>query len=594
MPSVKKSFRTPVSFLIAISPVMVTLLWHIHNQGWPNDDAAQYMKTAYQHYLVFQDGTWLDGLKALYQIRGWRPTLFPALATPFLLLFNGNIPAAAGATLVCCFLLCQIYVYAVARLYLDALRGAIAAAFVGSCPVIVFSSASFFSEIAWLALFSGFVFHLLNSDDFRRPIQASVAGVFLGLAGLIRPAETIALTAIPLMVLTLLAVRQKFLSFRYVMFTAAIVTAAAFMPAALGKLLNDPPVLIFGIPAMIVAYIALTGTGTAKFPGHRGFNLFSFCFIIIHLLWWANSMPELYAWIYEASFGALAQITDVYVKERGFLHFSKEMFLMYLFPQGTFLIALCTVFGLFDSKNFSGRIKILNKLLILCAGALLAGCLMYLITATSDPRRIFAAMSLALLICAVLSLQDGFMQRTRVAMVSLFLALQLTGLFLIADGKPQWLMHPFLVEKGAQGMPRNNPDWHETVIHRLLEAGVPPRSPVAVYTAALFQFHDRIYDPSALSLAALTTGSHLEIIYFWDIGDYDAVIERLQAISVPFLLVDVYEDKENKSPHQPPVQFTKALLAKIKVPYLHPPGLQRIASFIVDGRKQILFRVTPL
>ncbi|MCE5212582.1 MAG: hypothetical protein LLG40_13650, partial [Deltaproteobacteria bacterium] len=157
----KKTFLSCVSIFLVVSPVILIFLWHFYNLGWPNDDAAQYMKTAYEQYLTFQNGSLSDGLKALYQIRGWRPILFPVLATPSLLLFKGNILAATGTTLVICVLVCQIYIYAIARRYLDSFRASLAAAFVGSSPAIMLSGRVFFSEIAWLAFFAGFVFHLL-------------------------------------------------------------------------------------------------------------------------------------------------------------------------------------------------------------------------------------------------------------------------------------------------------------------------------------------------------------------------------------------------------------------------------------------------
>ena len=134
---------------------------------------------------------------------------------------------------------------------------------------------------------------------------------------------------------------------------------------------------------------------------------------------------------------------------------------------------------------------------------------------------------------------------------------------------------------------------NETIILHLLELGVPKNSPVAVYTMALFQARDRIYEPAALSLAALTTGSNLQIIYFWDIGEYSAVINRLKKIGISFLLIDVYEDNENKNNHQPSVWFAKALLATMKGPYINPPGLQRLATFELNGREQVLFKVLP-
>jgi hypothetical protein len=125
----------------------------------------------------------------------------------------------------------------------------------------------------------------------------------------------------------------------------------------------------------------------------------------------------------------------------------------------------------------------------------------------------------------------------------------------------------------------------------LLELGVPRNSKVAVYTMALFQARERIYEPAALQLAALTTGSNLTIVYYWDVGDYSAVIERLREDRTRFLLIDKYRDPENPSKHQPSMQFVTALLEKMAGTNADPQGLRRIAAFKLGDREQVLFEV---
>jgi len=207
---IEKTFLSCVSIFLVVSPVILIFLWHFYNLGWPNDDAAQYMKTAYEQYLTFQNGSLSDGLKALYQIRGWRPILFPVLATPSLLLFKGNILAATGTTLVICVLVCQIYIYAIARRYLDSISGIISRRICRLLSGNYVIRQGLFSEIAWLAFFAGFVFHLLESEDFRKPLQATVAGIFLGLAALVRPAETTAIVIVPLIGMIAIALSKRF------------------------------------------------------------------------------------------------------------------------------------------------------------------------------------------------------------------------------------------------------------------------------------------------------------------------------------------------------------------------------------------------
>lgn len=590
----KKFFLSSVSILLVISPVILSFLWHFHNQGWPHDDAAQYMKTAYEQYLAFRDGSLSDGLKALYQIRGWRPTLFPVLATPFLLLFKGNIPAASGTTLIICFLICQIYIYALARIYLDPVRASLVAAFVGCCPMIIYNSTVFFSEIAWLAFFAGFVFHLLKSDDFQKPDQSTAAGILLGLATLIRPAETTVMVILPLIGLISIALFKKVFSPHNAAMVAgfAALGATVLVTSAFKEQIDYRFVLVSG-SVITLLQLRLVKAGKDEEPGLSGFNLFAVSFMVLNLLWWADSMPRLYSWIYNTSFGAIARITDVLIKKEGGFSFLHQILFMYLLPQGVLAAVLSFTLLLPNSKRNSGDMKRAGRLAMITAGFLLPLIILYGFTGTSDLRRIFAGMCFLLLLLSVLSLQNGAMRKVRDIIVALIVLLQLSGLFCITQGKSPSLGHPLLVKKGAEVMPKTKADQNETVISSLLKLGVPPDSPVAVYTTAMYYTPDRIYGPDSLNLAAVTTGSNLHILCFWDTGDYDMVLERLRDTGIPFLLIDVYNNHDSKDNYRPAVQFASALLTKMKEPYLNPPGLQRIAAFTINGREQILFKVLP-
>lgn len=589
----KKSFLSYVSIFLVISPVILTFLWHFYNQGWPNDDAAQYIQTAYEQYLAFQNCSWFDGLKALYQVRGWRPTLFPVLATPFLLLFNGNVLAATGTTLIICVLVCQIYIYAIARRYLDSLRASLAAAFVGSSPAIMLSGRVFFSEIAWLAFFTGFVFHLLESEDFRKPLQATLAGIFLGLAALVRPAETTAIVILPLTGMIAIALSKKVFSpHNFILVAGFVILSAALLAASAFKEEIDFRMVLALGAVIIISQLLLVKAGKEKEPGLFGFNFFTVSFMEINLFWWADNMPRLYSWIYSTSFGAIARITDVSIGRDGIFSVLKHIFSMYLIPNGVLVAGICLALLKPGQRRESVSIKHLNTLTMITIGLLLPMFLLYIFTGTSDVRRVFIGMGFLLLLLAILSLQNGSMRKARDIAIAFMVAMQLAVFFLslYADLLP--LKNLTMKHTFSLLMPQKS-DQNKTVILRLLDLGVPKNSSVAVYTTALFNAPERIYEPDALNLAALTTGSNLRIIYFWDIGDYDAVINRLREIDVPFLLIDVYKDYENENSYQPSVQFSTALLDKMKEPYLNPPGLQRVAAFTIKGREQVLFKVLP-
>jgi len=589
----KKYISTFGSILLVILPLVITFLWHLHNQGWPNDDAADYMKTAYQQYLAFHDGSLLDGLKSLYQIRGWRPILFPSLATPFLLLFKGNVLAAAGATLLICFLVCQIYIYCIARLYLSSFRAALVAAFVGTCSVNIFYSLVFFSEMAWLAFFAGFVFHLLKSKYFYNYNQAGIAGILLGLAALIRPAETLALAIIPLTGIIIIAAAKKVFTVIRLVYVVFFITLNVCLLIASIFIHQISHYVILGTGfILILLQLALMKIAKKIEPGFLGLNLFAVSFMTINLLWWASSMPMLYSWIYDTSFGFIAQ-TDIAVRREGLLSILGQIFVKYFSPNGFLIAFLCLPLLWPTPERNSVKTRQLIILALITFGLLLPMCILYGVTGTSDIRRMFVGMTFLLIFISVLSLQDGFLRKVRIGIISLIVIFQIASLFWSSEDKDFPIEIPLLEQHDMSFRPRTKTDQNEGVIRRLLEAGVPKNSSIAVYTMAIFHFSDRIYEPAALSLAALTTGSNLQIIYFVETGEYFTVIKRLRETGVLFLLVDVYNNKENKSVNSPLVHFTSSLLKHMEKLYVDPPGLQRMAAFKINGRNQVLFRILP-
>lgn len=590
----KKYFSSFVSLLIVILPVIAILLWHLHNQGWPNDDAADYMKTAYQQYLAFREGSFLDGLKALYQIRGWRPILFPSLATPFLLIFQGNILAAMGATLVVCFLVCQIYIYAIAKLYLNPFRAALVAASLGTCSANIFYSTVFFSEIAWLAFFTGFVFHLLKSNFFRHSFQATIAGIFLGLAMLVRPMETMAIIILPLIGIMSMALKEKVFPFikmtqciGFVILNSCLLIVSIFITQVNYS-------VIFGIGLVLILLQLIIIRGKDDEPGIMGLNFFMVSCTAINVYWWVACMSQLFQWTcYTTSFGPLAKTMGVYIRREGFISIIQEIFSLYLSPDFIAVAALSLFFILSNSGNISDRMRRFWPLIMIAFGSLLPIFILYAITTTCEARRIFIGMSFLLMLLTIWSLQDGTWRKIRMGIISIIVALQIAGVFQNTTGESLPFRIPLLQKNYASLKPGTRPDQNEAVISTLVELGVPKNSAIAVYTAAIYHFSDRIYEPAALSLAALTTGSNLKITYFVETGDYFRVIKRLREIGVPFLLIDVYNDTSNYNSHQPLIHFTSSLLKKMEVSKSDPPGLQRVATFQIGGRDQVLFRVLP-
>lgn len=587
----KRITLTSVPIFLTLSPVLFALIWHIRNLGWPNDDPANYMLTAYQQYSAFRNGSIVDGLQAMYRTRGWRPTVFPLVATPFLLLSNGSVLIAVASALVLCFLVVQGYLYAIARRYLDPLRASLIAAFVGSSQAIAIYSTIFFSEMAWLAVYAGFVFHVLESSKFERPSHASIAGLFLGCALIIRPAETLLITTIPVLSLLYLAVRQDQYLIPYIVRVVGFILLNGLVLIVAIMVSDFSYKLVLGCSFMIsVMHLFLIKKYSNGQSSLSGLNHFAMSVVLVNILWWAKSMPQLYSWVYETSFGSMAKVTDVAAQKEGSLKVLMQICSFYLFPNGI-MVALLGMLPLlpFRREKFD-NVKRLSLLALLTLGFLIPMCALYVATETSDSRRVFIGMTFLLTLLAILSLQEGSFRRARFFGFVFILALQLNVLFCAVKGEAISFGNLFL-QKMVIPYPDLRGDKNEEVIFCLLKLGMPKGSTIAVYTTALFQPRDRVYEPAALQLAAFTTGSNFNIIYYWDIGDYSSVLERLRRDQVEYLLIDKHQDPNSSGKHQPSWIFATTLLDKMEKMSSDPPGLKQIDVFELEGREQVLFKI---
>ena len=66
-------------------------LWHYNNNALPTSDAITYLEDAYSKYYKFHDAGFFEGLINLYTSRGWRPQIYAAIITPFLILTQGDV-----------------------------------------------------------------------------------------------------------------------------------------------------------------------------------------------------------------------------------------------------------------------------------------------------------------------------------------------------------------------------------------------------------------------------------------------------------------------------------------------------------------------
>lgn len=584
-----------LAYAILLAPAGIALLWHGNNAGWPADDAATYMRTAYDQYLALTHGSFPEGIRSLYWTRGWRPIAFPLLAVPFLWLTNGNVLAAAAGALIACLLAWTVYAYAIARLYLKPLPAALAAVLTCTAPTLAGMVTVFLSESAWVAACTAFACHALRSDDFRNPRHALAAGCALAAAILIRPAETAATMAVPVVVILALAARRGTIGWRDLGLSALL----AFIAESVLVTAIFVPYLDHGKIWPLCGILVLAGIAIAKrkqLPGSAGLAAFTTVVVALNLFWWADFMPRLYAWVHATSFGVMAQVTDVRMTRLGFTGVLDWLRQLYAGPQTVVIAAvaiLAVMTGWWRRRSGGPAASPPWLLLLIGLGAIVPMLALYGWTGTSDPRRLIVGASFAVLVTAIYALADGPLHRLRIATIGAVATAQLLVFLAVArlDNQTVAFFSPGVLNTVLA--PRQGIDPHQELVRQLLKAGVPKGSIVAVYTMGLHQGGSRVWEPFAAMVAAGTLGDPLMLTYRWEAGDYDAAIGLYRRLGVGYVLVEHFRDRESRTIRQPYVQFTMALLDRIEAGEVNPRGLELLGRFELGGRLNSVFKIIP-
>jgi len=583
-----------------LAAFLLILGWHVRNAGWPTDDAANYMATAYQEYLAFKlEGFW-SGLGSLIALRGWRPIFFPPLAVPFLGISSGNIVTAMGLTLLTGYLGFVLYVFAITRRFLSRPYAVAATVSVTTLPPFATYALVFFSEIWWLFFSVAWLYHIIASRALQDSRHASLAGLFLGFAFMIRPAETAAIAALPVIYFLAKSIIESSLGSRErvpvalaiggVAAIACLLVTSAFVPwLDQSKLLIGGGVLIASI--VIVSWRwSHSLSGASCFCGITAFS---------NLIWWAGFMPALYSWVHATSFGEMAAVLDSHKRE-GVLAIWAQILSHYNGVQIIVLVMLgVAVYGALIAKDRatpkptqkkSRFIGSINQLGIASAGMLIPILVLYAVSGTTDPRRLIVSLAVVVLFLTIVALLPSRFLHARAAVVWLVACINIVGL---VAAQAHIALPAEFEEIFDLHLPRAHwdKDSDPQVIGQLQSFNISPQRKVAVYTLALFQASARVYEPAALQLAALKAGYPDSVGYLWDEGEYQRVLDRLFAEGYRYVLLDLYDGPGGRAAHNPYVTFTENLLDKVENGMTLLPRLRRVETFKIGGRDQVLFEI---
>lgn len=576
--------RSAIVLAVLVIPCLLALLWHLCNHSLPNDDAANFAGTALSIVQDFEKGP-VAGVASALNTRGWRPTLFPVLAVPFLLATGGDITAATAALLLLIQIALAFYLYRLARFCAAGpLTAATASSVVLTLPIVMTYSLVYFSESAWLLASIACVYHLLRSGPFEDPVHSFSGGLFGGLMIAIRPAESIPILFLVLAVLVTRQLQSKKLQPGQVMLTAAL-----FSVPLLLLVLSIWASYVTRLVIWAVCFgVLIAGVLQAR-SRSKALVAFSGALTAVSCFWWAGYMPHLFSWVYDTSFGRMAQVTD-----RRSAAPAMEAVMNLARPYG--LIQLLFLVGLAAvsivalvaerrrGRKTEGAATPVMLLLWISVLALSVFGALYVVSGTGDPRRIMVAVVLSI-VCLIVIAGSW----SRIALASALGVFGVQAMFIgsvVAD-------HPQRVFNGEIGSipsPHRHADGNIQAAS-VLPKFVPPGSNIAVYTLALFRQDARVYEPAALQVACLNQRRRYVISYLWDSGAYAETIGRLQKARFNYLLLDSYSEIAPQSSHMPYVQFASELLHRMQSGRLESSALRRVASFELGGRNHTLFRI---
>lgn len=564
---------------IAVLSISV-ISWHLTNLHVPIWDGANYVHTA----LAIRDAflrSPVAGLKEFYLDRDWRPIFFPNAASIFFLVTGGDIRIGVAAALLAFSQIAAIYIFLCLRMVAGPARAAIGATLIVTLAWFNLYTSLFYAEILWLGATMGAVYHLLvalrDGQGARR--HWFIAGCWLGLGTAARPIESIVCAALPALVLIAQGLAKRGIRpLDVLIFSAQLVLVSAGV--ALNILSNSSDL---AVASFVLSAVFLTAPWAKRF--FLGTPVLGLLIVaeVITLLWHLPSMPKLYSWIYDTSFGTLAQY------DTRFRDMSPAAVVWHLLsnysPYIFIGLAALGMVALIESLH-SIRAQRYSERAMLIGGALMLApiVIMILVTGTSDPRRIMAGMLVLYVgIVAICIVPEGPSRIARLAAVAILALVQTTVLWAnsFAFAWPQLMtIEAYMGELPA---PDITPDGDYAVLRKLQDLGVRS-GVVGVFTYCQFGLLENCqrngfapFEMAALGTIAQERGLPLYMTMFSgiDFSNPDTIPKQLRAMGINYLLIDM-GNKPIWASH--PVARTVAGFIKLNSGPL-PEGLTSLGCF---------------
>jgi len=295
--------------LAVLIPVVYIFAYMTIGKKYPQWDPAEYMQTGLGIYNIFVDQGFVEGLKALYLQRGWRPTLTPVVIIPFYALTGGKALAAMQIACPVLYGVFLLYVALLLRPVLQGMRLVFALLLTGTQITLVTIGLDFWSELPYCVASAATLYHFYKCNHFQDRRHCAAAGIALGLVFCFRPIVGFGTFAVPLFLYLYFSVRKGMLRWRDVGAWFLYAAAGLTIAGALYMLPGNKSWLGFGLLGfMIAATIALAFAGMKHFEFNANNLLVASVVYALPVWWFGLFVREVLAWTFANTFGDLIRV----------------------------------------------------------------------------------------------------------------------------------------------------------------------------------------------------------------------------------------------------------------------------------------------
>ncbi len=448
--------------LAVFLPLLVQLIWLLHNTQLPVADADEQLSSSYHLYKHFASHHFIEFITNLYYIRAnqWRPTGFYILQVPFQIISGGDLMFTTRAITLACTLASCIYIYLLLRLMLEPAQAILGTAILGLLPCTEWPGTMLaFNESAFLPAILAALYHLIRSDtlqDGRHRIYFVAATIA---AFAVRPVETVNHLA-PLSALFLfLSWRSRHITSAqcYRIVLGAFIAASILIISALVnyKIVSYSPVFddhtqgefFYRIAvAVISATLLLSVSGIARTAwtywkaGRLRLSPIESAFTSLYVLivlFYLPFVAKLVEWIYTCSFGSLAilsqrpstvNILRAFIKNTGIVPF-------------IMIITMGLVSFIFLLTTEVKKKILYNKVIYYSLSIIPVTLIVTLLSVQFVQRKVTVIIDLLLLIFLIPALMRGYLWYLRNSVMVLLATLQLYCAMQVAEAHPlsKWM-----------------------------------------------------------------------------------------------------------------------------------------------------------